>query len=241
MIRLLVLTLFWFLPTLSFAPSVSHADRFLFSGYDDSPADPPAGRPNRPDRPAKPVNDEEVEEDYSMLILKSRPRARPSPPPAPPRKPPSRYTDDDDTESRPPCRNCSRNRPDRRDRIVARYSPDEVAGTPYMKTAPVWNTFARNWAYCAPGCQPAKIGIDREPNGSRSCHITRRAIDVSAMVCPGRGTFTGYAGEFAAVVSCMKQRMPTIYRQYYKRAQVGDRLAHFDHAHFSIGCGRGYY
>jgi hypothetical protein len=220
MIRLLLLS-FLFLPALGHAQG-----NFMFTGGPES--EEPAARPSRAPYPLQSPDDEEVVEDYSWME-KRKPKARPV---APVRRPRPAVSDDDtDTESQPPCRNCS---PQRRPQVRITVSTRVISTASNMRT-PIWGPFARNFAICAPGCQPARMGIHRPEDGRRSCHHSDRAIDVGAMICGGRA-YTAYTARFGQMVACMRQKMPTLYQQWHKRARYGDTQAHFDHAHFSIRC-----
>jgi hypothetical protein len=221
MIRLLLFS-FLLLPVMGHAQGT-----FMFTG---EPADQPAARPSRAPYPVQGPDDEEVVEDTSWVKNFEKRKARPVPPVRRPR--PTVVDDDTDTESQPPCRNCSPQRRPTQTRITV---STRVVSTPSNMRTPVWPTFARNFEICAPGCQPARMGIHRPEDGRRSCHHSNRAIDVGAMICGGRA-YTAYTSRFGQMVACMRRRMPTIYQQWHKRARYGDTQAHFDHAHFSIRC-----
>ncbi len=154
---------------------------------------------------------------------------------------------DRETVARPPCTSCSHQRQREPYRIA---SPLLIKAKRADMRTPVWKTFARNFAQCAPGCQPVGTNVHRPHNGRKSCHHVDRAIDVFGMSCGGKRYMSG-SRAFGRMVSCMRGKMPTIYQQAHKiraaRAR-GERIsaglltdAHYDHAHFSIGCYGGFY
>jgi len=235
--------------------------------FEPTPAITRSTAPGTAPRPSvrtavQPEDDEEVEEDYTPVRRQVRTSPeqglrspgrdaargiRPAPRPAPaPRRETRRVQEEDseETEARPPCRNCTPNRPPAV-RITVRQNPPPVAirSTPANMATPIWQPFARAFAACAPGCQPAQIGIHRAPNGRMSCHHSNRAIDVGAMICGGRVYRAIDNGRFGQMVSCMrntfmrqgKSQNSVLYRQSHKR-HLGPTVAHYDHVHISIGC-----
>jgi|GEM_PF-4275581 len=179
----------------------------------------------------------EEQEDYSQIErfpVASKPSRPRSVSPNPRRSIPA---GENETEGRPPCPTCGTRpaaRPVPRPAPIA-YPRVAVTSTRQNMSTPIWAPFARNFAICAPGCQPAQIGIHRPPNGARSCHHSDRAIDVGAMICGGTVYRAINGGRFTQMVTCMRSKMTTLYQQAHKR-HLGVTLAHYDHAHFSIGC-----
>lgn len=236
MIRLILFT-----AVLLFQAQVQAQGTFMFSGS------VPASTPEA-DRDEASNDDEMIDAIYRLAARKPKP-ASPQPVRSTSRATPvrgrhhhgdghnhSHDEEDRETESRPACPggNC---------RPVARATQRQpipvyggrVMSTPRNMRTPIWAPFARNFEACAPGCQPLQVGIHREPNGRMSCHHSARAIDVGGMVCGGRVYTAMGNGRFGQMVSCMRRRMPTLYRQAHKR-HLGVTQAHYDHAHFSIGC-----
>ncbi len=121
------------------------------------------------------------------------------------------------------------------------------------QTADIWKPFMRNFQACAPGCEPANYsGLPRRSIPA----APGRALDVHAMICGGRQTYKAInQGRFSQMVACMQQKgalaFPPISKNNHRRMikgelvvlfQNGDPMsegvtqAHYDHAHFSIGC-----
>ena len=96
--------------------------------------------------------------------------------------------------------------------------------------APIWNSFIRNFKQCAPGCEPAQYAAFGHRD-NLSCHPTGEAIDVGAMICEGRTYRAIDRGRFEEMVTCMRGKMKTLYRNGWHVTK-----GHHDHAHFSDGC-----
>lgn len=99
--------------------------------------------------------------------------------------------------------------------------------------SPVWKTFAKNFAACAPGCSPVQYNVWRHHDHG-SCHSQGAAIDVFGMKCDDDGRThmsINRAPRFESMVKCMRSKMPTLHRNGRHVTQ-----GHHDHAHFSIGC-----
>lgn len=146
--------------------------------------------------------------------------------------------EDEDSEGKPPCIGCGE-RTKKTGRYIDVAAMGRVQSTSSNMRSAVWNTFARTFSQCAPGCQPAQVGVFRD-SGGRSCHDSGRAIDLGAMICGGRVYKAINGGRFSQMVSCMRPKMKTLYQEGHKR-HAGVTLAHYDHAHFSIGCHGGTY
>ncbi len=149
-------------------------------------------------------------------------------------KPVVRHDDEDDeTDARytPRCTNCSRPPVQAHIHIGVR-----VTARADILRSPIWASFARNFAACAPGCQPVNgsMGVWRDPHARPrpSCHHSGQAIDIGAMKCSDGRTYRASAesrtgrGRFSDMVRCMSRSMKTLYM----------RADHYDHAHFSNGC-----
>jgi hypothetical protein len=231
MIRLML-----FISVLLFQASAQAQGTFMFSGR--APAPEVASEDDN--------DDDTIDAIYKLAARKPKPaapravspneRALRSPGRAVARGERGPPAEDIETESRPSCPsgNCSPQRRATQGRHIQVYG-GRVMSTARNMATPIWAPFARSFEACAPGCQPVQIGIHREPNGRRSCHHSARAIDVGAMVCGGRIYRAIDNGRFGQMVSCMRSRLRTLYRQPHRR-HLGASQAHYDHAHFSIGC-----
>lgn len=113
-------------------------------------------------------------------------------------------------------------------------------------TAAICGTFNRRLSKC--GCKIGPPRITRQKRGGKSCHNTGRAIDVMSIYCGGK-KYMGVSSRYAKWVRCMAPTvknskrgvrsgggMTVLFQQSHKRKQ-GVTKAHYDHAHFSIGCG----
>lgn len=137
--------------------------------------------------------------------------------------------DDEDEGTYRNCRNCSR----QRQKTQHIHTGVRITAREDIVDSPIWNSFKRNFAACAPGCQPTGMGVWRSKidRPKPSCHHNGQAIDVAGMICSGvqyrsiRESRYG-VGPFSDMVRCMRGRMKTLWR-------VAD---HYDHAHFSNGC-----
>jgi hypothetical protein len=115
---------------------------------------------------------------------------------------------------------------------VAARTRDEVNA----QSAPIWNSFIRNFHQCEPGCNPVQYMAEGQ-RGHLSCHTGGKAIDVFGMVCDdGRRYMAIERGHtrYERLVNCMRGKMKVIYRN--GRALTA---GHNNHAHYSNGCYNG--
>lgn len=101
----------------------------------------------------------------------------------------------------------------------------------------VWDPFYQKFKRCEPECEPIVNNLHRP--GDPRCHGVGRAIDIEGMNCGGRRFRAIDNGRFEQMVMCMKhqQKMLTLWHNGPRSDETG---AHWDHAHFGIGCHSGY-
>ncbi len=115
---------------------------------------------------------------------------------------------------------------------------------PRNTNAPIWAPFMEKFKPCAKqvmntdDCQPYNYGIWRQ---SAMCHGEGKAIDVHGMKCGNTVHMALTSPQFEKVLLCIKQSgMKVIWKQCFMGCSPANHTNyHYDHGHFSIGCGMG--